>query len=47
MRAQMRILYSSKSNNDSGRIGKEAAMSYLSTYQMSRTTTNPRQENQL
>ena len=47
MRAQMRILYSNKSNNDSGRIGKEAAMSYLSTYQMSRTTTNPSQENQL
>jgi hypothetical protein len=42
----MHILYSNKSNNDSGRIGKEAAMSYLSTYQMSKTTTNPSQENQ-
>jgi hypothetical protein len=46
MRVQMHILYSNKSNNDSGRIGKEAAMSYLSTYQMNKTTINPSQANQ-
>lgn len=47
MRAQMCILYSNKSNNDSERIGKGAAMSYFSTYHKSKTTTKPSQGNQL
>ena len=47
MRPQMYILHRIKLNNDLGRTGKEAAMSYLNTYQTSKTKTHLNQENQL